>query len=80
MLLTEAENLAPLGPWHVMSLGHGLDPSPIVKKNRLSTVWGTLAGNLAVAKLRNFLVKLVTKPVALGLTGGRVGLRRGSLF
>lgn len=54
-------------------LGQGAVPSPTVKKNFLSTVRGTLTGNLAVARDRNFLEKLATKLVSL--IAGRLGIR-----
>ena len=73
MLLTEAENFVPLGPWHVWFFGHGLFPRPTVKKNFLSAVWGTLTGNRELARLRSLLVKFATTFVAL--IGGRVGLK-----
>lgn len=76
MLLTEAANLVPLGPWQVWLLGQGLVPRPTVKKKRLSTFCGTFAGNLALARLRNLLVKFAAKEVSL--RGGRVGLKKGS--
>lgn len=44
MLLTEAANFVPFGPWHVWFWSHGFVPRPTVKKKRLSTFWGTLAG------------------------------------
>lgn len=74
-LLTEAANFDPLGPWHVVLFGHGDDPSPTVKKKCLSTVWGTFAGNLELAKLLSFLVKLETNNVEL--KSGSVGLCKG---
>lgn len=58
-------------------MGHGLEPNPTVKKNRLSMDWGTLAGNWALAKLRNLLLKLAAKEVSL--KAGRVGLSSGRL-
>lgn len=63
----------PLGPWHVAFFGQGAVPSPTVKKNCLSTVCGTLTGNLAVARDRNFLEKLATKLVSL--MAGRLGIK-----
>ena len=79
ILLIEAENFELLlGPWQVWFLRHGLLPRPTVKKNRFWTVWGTLIGNLAVAKLLNFLAKFMTKEVAL--RAGRTGLKCGRLF
>lgn len=78
-LLIEAANIELLlGPWQVWFLGQGLLPKPTVKKNRFWIVWGTLAGNLAVAKLRSFLLKFMAKEVPL--RGGRAGLRSGSFF
>lgn len=78
MLLTEAASLVPLSPWQVWFLGQGLVPRPTVKKKRLSTGCGTFAGNLALARLRNLLVKFVAKEVSL--RGGRAGLKRGSFL
>src|SRR3954470_13432974 len=71
-LLTAAANCVPLGPWHVMFLGHGSVPSPMVKKNRLSTDCGTAAGYSGVARLRSLVVNLVTNLVSL--KNGRTGL------
>lgn len=77
MLFIPASNFVRLlGPWQVVFDGHGLEPSPTVKKNCLSMVRGTLAGYLALAKLRNDRVKLDTKFVAL--IGGKDGLSKGS--
>jgi hypothetical protein len=74
ILLIEAANLVwLLGPWHVWFLGHGWVPRPTVKKNRLSTLRGTLAGNLALAKLRNLLLKFATNEVSP--IRGRIGLK-----
>ena len=53
--------------------GQGAVPSPTVRKNFLSTVWGTLAGNLALARDRNFLEKLKTKLVSL--IAGSLGIK-----
>lgn len=79
MLLIEAANLLLLlGPWHVWFLGHGLVPRPTVKKKRFRTVFGTLAGNLELAKLLNFAEKFATNEVAL--IWGRVGLKRGGFL
>lgn len=79
MLFIEAANFVVfVGPWQVWFLGQGLVPRPTVKKNFLSTFCGTLAGNLAVAKLLNLLVKLATKFVAL--IAGKPGLRSGLFF
>ena len=61
----------PFDHWRVLLAGQGLDPSPMVKKNRFCMVCGTFAGNSAVTKLRNFLVKFARKPVPI--TAGRVG-------
>ena len=46
-----------------------------MKKNLLSTFFGTLAGNSLFAKLRSFLVKLAAKEVSF--RGGSVGLKTG---
>lgn len=67
-----------LGPWQVLFCEQGSDPRPIVKKKRLSTFFGTLAGNLALAKLRIFLTNFVANVVSLNT--GRDGLRRGSFL
>lgn len=54
-------------------LGQGLVPRPTVKKKCLSTFLGTLAGNLALARVLNFPVKFATKAVtAVPFVGGRV--------
>lgn len=73
MLLTDAENLVPLGPWQVWFLGHGLLPRPTVKKKRFWTVCGTFDGNFSLARLRNLWLKFAAK--AVSLMAGRVGFR-----
>lgn len=81
-LFIEAANFELLvGPWQVWFFGHRLVPRPTVKKNFFWTVCGTLAGNRALAKLLNFLVKFMTKEVVIeALRGGRKGLKVGRLF
>ncbi|KAK9175949.1 hypothetical protein WN944_027960 [Citrus x changshan-huyou] len=59
-------------------LWQGFVPRPTVKKNRLSTFWGTLAGNCVLAELRSLLVKHVAKEMSL--RAGRIGLKRGSFL
>lgn len=77
-LLTAAVTLVLLGPWHAWFLGQELMPNPTVKKKCLSTVFGTFAGNLALAKLRTFLLNFIAKTVSLNL--GSTGLRRRSFL
>ncbi|KAM2357519.1 hypothetical protein ACFX1X_006483 [Malus domestica] len=79
MLLIEAANIVPLGPWHVWLFWlQGLVPRPMVKKKCLSTFWGTLAGNCWVFKLRSLLANLVANDVSF--SAGRFGLKSGCLF
>lgn len=47
-----------------------------MKKNRLSTFFGTLAGYCLLAKLRNFKVKFVAAEVSF--SGGSVAPKSGS--
>lgn len=75
-LFIEAASLALLGPWQFWVLAHGVNPSPTVKKNRLSTLLGTFAGNFEFAKLWIFLLKIVAKFVLL--KKGNLGFSRRS--
>lgn len=64
--------------------GHGFVPSPTANKNFLPAVCGTLAGNLLLAKLRNFPARFCTNWVTLvncvALKGGREGWKRVRLW
>ena len=78
-LLMAAATMVLLGPGHAWFREHWISPSPTVKKKRLLTVCGTFAGNLVVAKLRNFLLKLIANNVSLNV--GSAGLwTEGLLF
>lgn len=78
MLLTDAANLVPLGPWQPWVWSHGLVPRPTVKKKCSSIFWGTLAGYCRLAKLRNLFEKLAAK--AVSFRAGKVGLKSGSFL
>ena len=75
-LLIEAATMVLFG--HVWFCEHWIIPKPTVKKKRLSTVFGTFAGNFAEFKLRILLLNFVAKDVSLNC--GSTGLRSCSFL